>query len=357
MIVEPDSELNSLVDRAKADGLFSDGLLEYQTIHPDGSDRRFYRLQQAKSRYVALISARKKSEGTDEVDSYLRIGNHLHSRHIPVPRIVWSDTDRGYFLLEDVGDIHLQRRAQTARVNLRTLYQWVLGLLIHLHRKAPEGFDADFCFDTAIYDPPFVYTRELEYFRNAFGVAYLGAELSREDLRSDFENLAEAAGAHKTSLVFHRDFQSRNIMIYGNTLKLLDFQGMRFGPPTYDLASLLLDPYVNLPLNVQESLVDIYWPAVKGLLDCSHSEFIESYKAVRLCRNLQALGAYGFLGVARGKKQFLQYIPRAWVQLHEWINGPCKGRYPKLQEWINAVNESGRPETENQRQVLRDIEG
>jgi len=332
-----ESELDSLLHQAKIDGLFSNDPINHQPLYADGSDRSFYRVHQGRFHCIALVSPRQKQEGTDENDSYLRIGNHLHGRHIPVPKILWSDSDRGYFLLEDAGDNHLQQRANENKKNLRTLYEWVLGLMIHLHRKAPEGFDPCFCFDTALYDPSFVYTRELEYFRNAFAVAYLGAELSEEDLRPDFERLAEAAGVHKTSLVFHRDFQSRNIMVHGKKLRLLDFQGMRFGPPTYDLASLLVDPYVTIPRNIQNSLVELYWQAVRGLLGCTHSEFIESYKAVRLCRNLQALGAYGFLGMARGKKQFLQYIPRAWQQLHEWINGPCRGRYPRLQEWINAV--------------------
>jgi aminoglycoside/choline kinase family phosphotransferase len=339
----PEAEVRSLLLQANGDGFLCEAPIEYEPICPDGSDRRFYRLHHKRLSWVALVSPRKKQEGVDENDSYLRIGSHLHDRHIPVPRIVWSDTTRGYFLLEDAGEDHLQRCANAGQANLRSLYQWALGLLVHLHRKAPEGFDSSYCYDTALYDPSFVYTRELEYFRKAFAVDYLGAELSEESFRSDFENLAEAAGVHKTSLVFHRDFQSRNIMVYRNALKLLDFQGMRFGPPTYDLASLLIDPYVTLPRYLEETLVELYWLAAKGLLGGSRSEFIESYKALRLCRNLQALGAYGFLGGVKGKKQFLQYIPRAWKQLHEWINGPCRGKYPTLQAWINTMHESGCP--------------
>ena len=78
-------------------------------------------------------------------------------------------------------------------------------------------------------------------------MALLGLEIDPDELRPDFEALAEAAGVVKSSLVFHRDFQSRNIMVCRAGLWLLDFQGMRFGPPAYDLASLLIDPYVSIP--------------------------------------------------------------------------------------------------------------
>jgi len=43
----------------------------------------------------------------------------------------------------------------------------------------------------------------------------------------------------------HRDFQSKNLMIKNEQIFVIDFQGARLGPPSYDLASLLFDPYVN----------------------------------------------------------------------------------------------------------------
>ena len=37
----------------------------------------------------------------------------------------------------------------------------------------------------------------------------------------------------------HRDFHSRNLILHGNRLVMLDFQDARMGPAQYDLASLL----------------------------------------------------------------------------------------------------------------------
>jgi len=313
----------------------------------DGSDRKFYRITSGTCSFVGLISPRTRGEETDENDSYLRIGRHLHARGLPAPRILYADAQLGHFLLEDAGDIHLQRFAQRQRQNLGNIYRHVLLLLAAVHRKTPEGFTPDFCFDTAIYDASFLYERELEYFRRAFLNGCLGLDIGPDTLRSDFEALADEAGVRERRHVFHRDFQSRNIMVSQKKLWLIDFQGMRFGPPAYDLASLLVDPYVMLPRKLQEELEGMYCAAAGRFLGVSRREFLRSYRAVRLSRNLQILGAFGFLGLVKGKRQFLAYIPWAWDQLREWLRGPCRGRYPGLERLVSRIGAGGIPGKKN----------
>ena len=123
-------------------------------------------------------------------------------------------------------------------------------------------------------------------------------------------------------------------MIHKGQIGLIDFQGMRFGPPAYDLASLLIDPYVNLPEPVQAELMDCYWRGAGDFWGGSRSEFQGSYAAVRLCRNLQILGAYAFLGIARRKRQFLSHIPVAWDRLGTSLNMAGADRYPSLVRYM-----------------------
>ncbi len=303
----------------------------------DGSDRKFFRIFCGNTTFIALISPRKNAEGIDENDSYMNIGRHLHARGIPVPRILFANAVLGCFLLEDAGDLHLQRFALKTPQSLEKIYRRVLLMLASLHRKAPEGFSPDFCFDTPLYDAQFIFERELEYFRKYFLNGFLRLETGPEKLRPEFEKLAEAAECRRMRFVFHRDFQSRNIMVSKNRLWLIDFQGMRFGPPAYDLASLLVDPYVKIPGEIQDRLTRFYWSAAERFLECSRSEFMRNYTAVRLCRNLQILGAFGFLGLVKGKKQFLDYIPGAFRQLRGWLLRNCGRRYPELERVVASA--------------------
>ncbi len=109
----------------------------------------------------------------------------------------------------------------------------------------------------------------------------------------------------------HRDFQSRNLMLQHDRLWVIDFQGARLGPLQYDLAALLLDPYVNLPLAGQETLLAEYLFLLQEHLPIDPVAWRQRYDYVALCRNLQILGAYGFLSQHKGKTFFRQFIPAA----------------------------------------------
>lgn len=331
------SVLDDLVEKARAIS-GSCEKVRVSALVGDGSERRFFRIFCGTRSLIGLISPRRVMKGSiDENDSYLQIGNHLHSKNLPVPRILYADAGEGKFLLEDAGDLHLQEFVHNRRKNLESIYSHVIAMLGSLHRKAPNGFDPGFCFDSALYDPSFVYERELEYFRKSFVNDCLGFEIAPDELRPDFEALAEAAGVNETPFVFHRDFQSRNIMVHRAGLRLLDFQGMRFGPPAYDLASLLIDPYVGLHGGLQDKLARMYWSSAGKLLGVTKGDFIRKFEAVRLARNLQILGAFGFLGVTKAKKQFLRYIPFAIEQLSRHLSKIGPWRFPRLYKLVWTV--------------------
>jgi hypothetical protein len=130
-------------------------------------------------------------------------------------------------------------------------------------------------------------------------------------------------------------------MVHMGRIRLLDFQGMRYGPPAYDLASLLIDPYVGLPERLQAELADLYWRGARRFLGISRQDFQESYAAVRLCRNLQALAAYAFLGLGKGKGRFLAYVLPAWESLQTSVRMAGTARYPFLQRFVSSEHSHG----------------
>jgi hypothetical protein len=97
-----------------------------------------------------------------------------------------------------------------------------------------------------------------------------------------------------------------------------------------------------IPAPLQEKLEALYWSGARAFVPGygSHASFRRSYLAVRLSRNLQVLGAYGFLGKIKGKRQFLRYIPGALKQLRTLLRGPCRGLYPRLERVLRLVPEN-----------------
>ena len=105
----------------------------------------------------------------------------------------------------------------------------------------------------------------------------------------------------------HRDFQSQNIILRDGQAYLIDFQGMRPGLAEYDLASLLYDPYVRLTESERAELLDFY----RTIAAVNDPAFQEKVRLCAMQRLMQALGAYGYLGLTKGNRIFLTHIPAA----------------------------------------------
>jgi len=88
---------------------------------------------------------------------------------------------------------------------------------------------------------------------------------------------------------------------------LIDFQGMRFGNPFYDLGSLFLDPYVNISESQCYELLYFYYNL--NDLDMDWKDFQNIFWEASSQRLMQCLGAYGFLGLKKGLKAYLEHIP------------------------------------------------
>ncbi len=163
---------------------------------------------------------------------------------------------------------------------------------------------------------PDLYRWERNYFRDHFVRDLCGIELEPSFERELEAELAGLAGrlAGTVHCLVHRDLQSQNVMIRDGKPFLIDFQGMRFGSPFYDLGSLLCDPYVEFSRSEQEDLLFFYYGLWKWDLDSV--TFENSFWEASAQRLMQALGAYGFLGLKKGLKAFLEHIPAGLRNLH-----------------------------------------
>ena len=312
-------------------------LAEARPLAGDGSDRRFFRLPGEPS-LVLLYHPQPPGREVTENDSYFLIGRHLKSRGVPVPEISVYCREEGWMLLEDVGDLSLAVVVEAAPrdADLLAWYRQALEILIGQQLAGKQGFNPAWCFDTPAVTRPFLLERECRYFVQAFLQKYLGLEVEEADLAPDFERLLAGIRTEASPGFLHRDFQSKNLFVQGDRLRVLDFQGGRLGPLGYDLAALLIDPYVDLSPDRQEELVSLYQELVGKHLPLDPGDFREQYERLALCRNLQILGAFGFLTRVKGKPQFARYIPPAVAGLRHRLAARSEA-FPRLTAVLEKI--------------------
>ena len=318
-----------------------------------GSDRAYFRVAAAGCPPTVLMRYGRLYE---ENDGYTAVAGFLKGIGVAVPEIYGHDRPRRLILMEDLGDTDLYSLRDAPWAIRRPLYEKTLLQAARLHRVSlahlPAGLHLMPGFDARLYRWERDYFLE-ECVRNVCKVDLAAAESTA--LEEELSNLADCLIATPAVLV-HRDFQSQNVMIRAGEPVLIDFQGMRPGSRFYDLGSLLFDPYVSFSEGGREQLLRFYQEASGA--STPWEVFRELFLLASAQRLMQALGAYGCLGLKRGKPHFLAHIGPALANLAA-ITAEA-GRLPHLealarrcQEAIGAAGffvAGGRPAGESPRE-------
>ena len=318
---------------------FSD--VTWKPLAGGGSDRFLYRLSHPAGSLILAVneSPPSSSAGVNENDSFYYICHLLQSRGIGVPEIYAYERDRGWLMMEDLGDVHLQDEALLLKNDpgkLEALYKRVLAILPLIQVRGAQGLD-DRRIHNAPYDKNFVRQWESGYFYRSFLKGYCHLDIPEHYLADEFDDLAAKLSPLDGTFFLYRDFQSQNIMIRNAEIRFLDFQGGRRGPLHYDLASLLLDPYVDLSDNLQETLTDYYLKTLSTLTPLDEKQFLSDYPVVALHRNMQILGAFGHLSTVKKRKQFAHYIPSAIKSLKKLVNLAIVAPYENLRKTVENL--------------------
>ncbi len=314
--------------------------LDIDRLKGDGSDRKWYRITHKNQGLVVSDHGIRVSDHLDEYRAFVSIGNHLSDKQIPVPRIHGNDDFSGQVYLEDLGDRHFQDHIQDLdhEGDVFKWYRKACDTLVFFSQEGVKGFNPQWAFQTPSYDRALIIEKECLYFFNAYLKGCLSLGLDTEEFIEEFEYLAQQALEHQVKGLMHRDFQSRNIMVHQDRLFLIDFQSARLGPLQYDLASLLIDPYVDLNASMEQRLltyvIDRY---LDGFGSMDAHQFITCYHHCCVTRNLQILGAFAFLSQVKGKAFFKPFIPKALKKLKFNISRLEPACVPRLTQIINGL--------------------
>jgi hypothetical protein len=310
------------------------GRIPIHCLKGDGSDRKVYRVKMGLNTAILVDHPGGRKGVPSENDSFFYIDRHLASQGLHTPAIKDFDQRLGIFLLEDFGEVTLADWINKNNTDLISAYKEILKHLIRIQVDGSRGFDPGQCYDTPVYDGLFSWERESEYFFRSFVRGYLGRKKIDSAARAEFKEIALRVDGEESRFFLYRDFQSRNIMVLPEGFGFIDFQGGRLGPPQYDLASLLIDPYVGLSGLVQEKLITYYLQEFSKETVVRASDFMTQYRIIGFQRNLQILGAFGFLCRVKGKLHFARSIPPAIRNLKRWVGFPEFKPYRRLRKLV-----------------------
>ncbi len=318
--------------------LFFKGIEEITLIGTGGSDRKYYRIRDQGKTAVLM----ECSMNDTDYHRHITYTKFFRKYSVPVPELFGADTEKMLALFEDLGDLSLYSWLTCRNDNeqIKNMYRNVLDIIVNLHTKVTFNISECNLLGSRIFD--YEHLRwETDYFTERFVCGLIGADIKdQKRLDEEFEGLAKKVDSFRKSVI-HRDFQSKNIMITkGNIPRILDYQGARIGPPAYDIASILWDPYFRLDEKMRVQLLDYYIEKMKDSHDNNFDEadFLNTILPCRLQRHMQALGAYGFLAKVKGKSYFLKYVPQAFQYLKEETE-TVKKEYPVLYGVVQNLQE------------------
>lgn len=224
---------------------------------------------------------------------------------------------------QDVGDVTLYELLESEPERAYMLYRRSIDLLVRFQRSPAEAGGIN---------PPFTpadFLRELQmtteyWVRGMCGVTD-PARLARLDRL--FRELCAAIGRHPYVLC-HRDYHGQNLHILNDDIYVIDFQDLRMGPDTYDVASLLRDRGVarSLGFHAERELIDYYRDSAGA--DCG---LPRRYFETLLQRSIKIVGTFARQSIVRDRHHYLAYIPPTLESIRL-----CVDELPDYRDLIDA---------------------
>ncbi len=291
---------------------------EVSWLAGDGSDRCYYRIRSSASKqsYVLMqLSGDDALQLQQDGYEWVKIGRLLHDHGIYAPQTVATMPDFAALIIEDYGDVMMETHVLKALEENQTeralqLYRQAFQILGRFLQITSTGSShwRERSFDAQRLN------WELHFFREQFleGVLnWVFNEAEAAAFTKDAQSIAHFL-ADASQYFVHRDFHSRNAMVKGLDLAVIDFQDARLGPPTYDLVSLCFDSYVPLSAEqrkklVKEGLVVLHQHVPELALAALEDE----WGPMLLQRQLKALGSFGFLTIKKNRGNYLRYVEPA----------------------------------------------
>lgn len=306
------------------------------TLAGDASNRRYYRVVLDHQSWVLM---RWEPFHPDNYP-FLSVLNHFAKNGVHVPEVVAMSPKEGLVLLEDLGDLTLERKyweSQKPEMALE-FYQMAVDEIVKIHHRAT--LDKSDCTAFKIQFDTEKFLWEMNYGKDNLLAGILKfpfTDTLQKEISEIFLNICSRLDKEPKRIA-HRDYHSRNLMIKLDKINVIDFQDARLGPIQYDLVSLFRDSYVDMNDGMAKTLTDYYLEQSKEYLpkDFSREQFDLIYELQSIQRCFKACGSFASFFHLREDRRYLKYLPGTLRRVMKAIN-----EFPEYKTFADILIDSG----------------
>jgi len=272
----------------------------------DASFRRYFRWEGAGQSLIVMDAPPPQENCKPFVD----IAFLLAKSGINVPRIYAEDLERGFLLLNDLGNQTYLDVIDSE--NADDLFNDALQALLafqQLPMVAPLP-----SYDVALL------RRELQLFPEWYVKHELGVEFdaAQQVLWQQVSDLLIDSALAQPKVLVHRDYMPRNLMLSEPNPGVLDFQDAVYGPVTYDVTCLFKDAFLSWPEERVRGWLENYWQQAAALdipVQPDFEDFLRASDLMGVQRHLKVIGIFARICHRDGKPRYLGDVPRFFAYI------------------------------------------
>lgn len=272
----------------------------------DASFRRYFRWEGA-GQSLILMDAPPPQENCKP---FVDIAFLLAKSGINVPKIYAEDLERGFLLLNDLGNQTYLDVIDSE--NADNLFNDALQALLafqQLPMVAPLP-----SYDVALL------RRELQLFPEWYVKHELGVEFdaAQQVLWQQVSDLLIDSALAQPKVLVHRDYMPRNLMLSEPNPGVLDFQDAVYGPVTYDVTCLFKDAFLSWPEERVRGWLENYWQQAAALdipVQPDFEDFLRASDLMGVQRHLKVIGIFARICHRDGKPRYLGDVPRFFAYI------------------------------------------
>lgn len=291
------------------------------SVGGDCSSRRYFRIKQGDDTAVLMESVPDDSPDAlpgHKIGDFLRIGEWLRLNDLHAPEIYEAEPDRGFVIMEDLGDISF-RKALEKKSNPVPVYMMATDFLIRLRECRVDDIDLPEFSGSRVH----VGRRRLV----DWYLPFVREEKNSDGLAGEFEKAwqeVEASLEPCEDVFSHIDYHLDNLMWTPmnegiGCVGIIDFQGAMRGAAAYDVANLLEDARATVPENIRKEMLIRYCHSMNAQ---DRDNFLRWYRVSATQFHCRVIGQFVKIAVNEGRFEYLKFLPVLASYLKEGLKDP-----------------------------------